>query len=62
MLFTEEMSTNLAGDINKYEITYLVLTYVMNGLHLTVSITGCPNAGSSVLLLGSTGAVGALLL
>lgn len=32
------MSTNLAGDINKYEIIYLVLTYVMNGLCLTVSI------------------------
>lgn len=62
LLFTEEMSTNLAGDINKYEIIYLVLTYVMNGLHLTVSIACCPNPGSSILLLGSTGAVGALLL
>lgn len=62
LLFTEEMSTNLAGDINKYEIIHLVLTYVMNGLHLTVSIACCPNPGSSVLLLGSTGAVGTLLL
>lgn len=62
LLFTEEMSTNLAGDINKYEIIYLVLTYVMNGLHLTVSIARCPDPGSGVLLLGSTGALGALLL
>lgn len=60
--FTREMSTNLAKDINKDEIIFSVLTYMMNDSHLTVSMACCSNPGGSVLLLKSTGAADALHL
>jgi len=56
------MSTNLARDINKHEIIFLVLTYVMNDSCLTSSTVCGSNPGGSILLLKPIGAADPLHL